>query len=102
MSPGIAPALPRGSAHDRVSWSRSALRGPELRGVSLVRTDSGRHGAVSVRWACRPESLLHSREAPLMTQTLSSEHPAASAGHRFVSSVAEIGDVRFYEPERIG
>jgi hypothetical protein len=36
-----------------------------------------------------------------MTQTLPSEHQA-SADRRFVSSVDEIGDVRFYEPERIG
>ena len=38
-----------------------------------------------------------------MTQTLPSDYPTASSdAHRFVSSVAEIGDVRFYEPERVG
>lgn len=39
-----------------------------------------------------------------MTQTLSTEAPtsATPAGSRFVSSVAEISDVRFSTPERIG
>ncbi len=39
-----------------------------------------------------------------MTQTLPPEAPAAAtpAGSRFVSSVAEISDVRFSSPERIG
>ena len=43
-----------------------ALRAPRsgLREVSLVRRDSVR------RKTCRPESLLHSREAPLMTVSL--------------------------------
>ena len=61
VSPGIAPALPRGSARDAAGLSRSALRGHGLRAISLVRRDSGR------RRACRPESLLHSREAPPVT-----------------------------------
>ena len=46
---------------DCVRWSRSAHRGHELRGFSLVRRVLGR------RKACRPRTLLHSREAPLMT-----------------------------------
>ena len=50
-----------------VQRSRSALRGHELRGVSLVRRDSERRGTASVGWAGRSESLLHSREAPPMT-----------------------------------
>src|SRR6478735_5300669 len=54
-------SLPRGSARDWVTWSRSALRGHALRGVSLVRHDSGRRKSVS------PRILPHSREAPHVT-----------------------------------
>src|SRR6478609_1755895 len=57
-----APALPRGSARDRALWSRCALRGPELpesRSFVAFRTDGK---------TCRRETLLHSREVPLVTR----------------------------------
>ena len=55
-----------------VGLSRSALRGHELREVSLVRHDSVRRSIGSARFTRgtrRPESLLHSREAPPMTES---------------------------------
>ena len=63
------------ASHDRVCLSRCALRGPELRPVSLVRHDSGRR-KIHVAAEFAP----HSREAPLMTEARRAKtEPTAAA-----------------------